>query len=163
MRPTPWLAGNAKPGLPFGNGRSYGDACLNPDGVLWTTRGLDHLIGFNRETGCLTCEAGVLLKDVQALVVPAGWMLPVTPGTQLITVGGAIANDVHGKNHHRRGTFGCHVRALQLIRSDSPPQLCSRDENTSLFNATTEEPTKAAKQNISDAFHCRLRNSSAKG
>jgi FAD/FMN-containing dehydrogenase len=106
---------NAKPGLPFGNGRSYGDACLNPDGVLWTTRGLDHLIGFNRETGRLTCEAGVLLKDVQALVVPAGWMLPVTPGTQLITVGGAIANDVHGKNHHGEGSFANHVIRLQLV------------------------------------------------
>jgi FAD/FMN-containing dehydrogenase len=130
------LIQNAQPGLPFGNGRSYGDVCLNPDGLLWTTRGLDHLIAFNRETGRLTCETGVLLKDVQTLVVPAGWMLPVTPGTQLITVGGAIANDVHGKNHHTLGTFADHLIRLKLARTDGEIIECGPTLNTPWFAAT---------------------------
>lgn len=125
-----------KPGLPFGNGRSYGDACLNRDGILWATRGLDHLIGFNRETGRLTAEAGVLLRDIHALVVPAGWMLPVTPGTQLITLGGAIANDVHGKNHHLRGSFSDHLVRIKLVRTDGQTIDCGPELNTSWFAAT---------------------------
>ena len=102
-------------GLPFGNGRSYGDVCLNPEGVLWTTRSLDRFIAFDAEQGVLTCEAGVLIRDIQRLFIPHGWMLAVTPGTQLITVGGAIANDIHGKNHHvfRRQ----HIQQLLRIRN----------------------------------------------
>ncbi len=106
-----------QPGLAFGNGRSYGDVCLNPNGVLWHTSGLNKLIAFDEATGRLVCEAGVLLRDIQRLFVPRGWMLPVTPGTQLITVGGAIANDVHGKNHHAVGSFGDHVVGLSLART----------------------------------------------
>ena len=93
------------PGLAYGMGRSYGDVCLNPGGRLWLTRGLDRFIGFDQRTGRLSCEAGVLLRDIQRLAIPRGWSLPVTPGTQMVTVGGAIANDVHGKNHHRFGSF----------------------------------------------------------
>lgn len=93
-------------GIAFGNGRSYGDQCLNPQGVLWHARGMDRLCSWDATTGILTCESGVLLKDIQQAFVPRGWMLPVTPGTQLVTVGGAIANDVHGKNHHAMGSFG---------------------------------------------------------
>jgi len=103
-----------QPGLAFGNGRSYGDVGLNPQGNLWHTTGLNKLIAFDDTTGRLVCEAGVLLRDIQRLFVPRGWMLPVTPGTQLITVGGAIANDVHGKNHHAVGSFGDHVLRLTL-------------------------------------------------
>ena len=117
------IAGSA-PGVAFGNGRSYGDVCLNPDGTLWMTRGQDHLLAFDEATGLLTCEAGVLLRDIQQLLVPRGWMLPVTPGTQLVTVGGAIANDVHGKNHHRLGSFGDHVRRLWLARTDGETIEC---------------------------------------
>ncbi len=106
-----------QPGLAFGNGRSYGDVCLNPQGHLWHTTGLNKLIAFDEATGRLVCEAGVLLRDIQRLFVPRGWMLPVTPGTQLITVGGAIANDVHGKNHHAVGSFGDHVLRLTLART----------------------------------------------
>ena len=86
----------AQPGLPCGMRRSYGDVCLNPAGYLWMTDGLDRFVHFDAQQGRLVCEAGVLLRDIQRLLVPRGWMLPVTPGTQLITVGGAIANDVHG-------------------------------------------------------------------
>ena len=85
----------------FGNGRSYGDVCLNPGGTLWAARGLDRFIAFDREGGVLECEAGVTLRELIAVVLPHGWFLPVTPGTQFVTVGGAIANDVHGKSHHR--------------------------------------------------------------
>ena len=106
-----------QPGLAFGNGRSYGDVGLNPQGNLWQTTGLNKLMSFDDTTGRLVCEAGVLLRDIQRLFVPRGWMLPVTPGTQLITVGGAIANDVHGKNHHAVGSFGDHVLRLTLART----------------------------------------------
>jgi FAD/FMN-containing dehydrogenase len=124
------------PGLARGNGRSYGDACLNPEGVLWTTVGLDHLIAFDQQTGLLTCESGVLLRDIQALVVPRGWTLPVTPGTQMITVGGAIANDVHGKNHHGYGCFGDHVQQISLLRTDGEEIVCGPNQSADWFAAT---------------------------
>ncbi len=108
----------SKPGLAFGMGRSYGDVCLNPGGVLWNTTTLDRFIHFDQSTGCLRCEAGVLLRDVQRAVVPRGWMLPVVPGTQLATIGGAVANDVHGKNHHVAGSFGDHLLEIVLARTD---------------------------------------------
>lgn len=123
-------------GLPFGNGRSYGDVCLNPDGLLWLTRGLDRFVDFDKRTGLLTCEAGVLLRDIQQLVVPQGWMLPVTPGTQLITVGGAIANDVHGKNHHLLGSFGDHVKLMHLLRTDGEVIVCGPAQRPDWFAAT---------------------------
>lgn len=122
--------------LAFGNGRSYGDACLNSNSTLWETRTLDRLISFSSKTGRLRCEAGVLLADIQRLFIPRGWALPVTPGTQLITVGGAIANDVHGKNHHRYGTFCDHIDELHLSRTDGEQIYCSRTENTDWFTAT---------------------------
>jgi FAD/FMN-containing dehydrogenase len=122
--------------LPFGNGRSYGDSCLNDGGALLDMRGLDRMLSFDRSAGILRCEAGVLLADILTLVVPMGWFLPVTPGTRFVTIGGAIANDVHGKNHHRTGTFGQHVLRLALRRSDRGVVLCSPSENTELFNTT---------------------------
>ena len=124
------------PVLPFGNGRSYGDCCLNPGGVLVRMRRLDRFIRFDSAHGILECEAGVLLEDILRVTVPAGWFLPVTPGTRLATVGGAIANDVHGKNHHRAGTFGCHVRRLTLLRSDRGRLECSAKDNPDFFAAT---------------------------
>lgn len=127
------LVGSA---LPFGNGRSYGDVCLNPDGLLWTTRGLDRLIAFDTEQGLLTCEAGVLLRDIQRMAIPRGWMLPVTPGTQLVTVGGAIANDIHGKNHHVLGSFGDHVQRIHLLRTDGQTIVCGPDQVADWFKAT---------------------------
>lgn len=124
------------PGIVYGNGRSYGDQCLSPGGVLWHTAGLDHLTHWDSETGVLTCEAGVLLQDIQRLLVPQGWMLPVTPGTQLITVGGAIANDVHGKNQHVQGSFGDHVLRLWLARSNGELIECTPSRQPHWFAAT---------------------------
>ncbi|MGA2552206.1 MAG: FAD-binding oxidoreductase [Burkholderiaceae bacterium] len=126
----------AKPALAYGMGRSYGDACLNPNGVIWNTVGLDRFISFDAEQGILVCEAGVLLCEIQRLVVPLGWMLPVTPGTELITVGGAIANDVHGKNHHAMGSFGDHVMEMTLLRTDGEQRVCGPELNPQWFAAT---------------------------
>lgn len=124
------------PYLPFGNGRSYGDSCLNDGGVLLDCRGLNRVISFDLDRGIVKCEAGVLLSELLELAVPHGWFPPVTPGTKFVTVGGAIANDVHGKNHHRRGSFGCHVRAFELLRSDGDRKVCSPIENAPWFGAT---------------------------
>jgi FAD/FMN-containing dehydrogenase len=122
--------------LSFGNGRSYGDSCLNEGGVLLDARGLDRFISFDSSHGVLRCEAGVLLSELLRLTVPHGWFLPVTPGTKFVTVGGAIANDVHGKNHHRAGSFGCHVRRFELLRSDGQRLTCSAEENAGFYRAT---------------------------
>ena len=130
------LRHSSNPGLAHGMGRSYGDACLNPGGTLWLTGGLDHFIAFNEDNGRLVCEAGVLLRDIQRLAVPRGWMLPVTPGTQLVTVGGAIANDVHGKNHHVLGSFGDHVLCLTLLRTNGETIECGPHERSDWFAAT---------------------------
>jgi FAD/FMN-containing dehydrogenase len=122
--------------LPYGNGRSYGDVCLNLGGTLLAARGLDRFISFDPSTGILDCEAGVLFSEIIALVLGHGWFLPVTPGTSFVTVGGAIANDVHGKNHHRAGSFGNHVLELELQRSDGRVLHCSPQENREWFDAT---------------------------
>ena len=131
------LPGESKTFLPYGNGRSYGDSCLNFGGIALKTRTLDRFISFDPITGVLTCEAGVLLSEILALVVPQGWFLPVTPGTRFVTVGGAIANDVHGKNHHVVGTFGLHVRQFELQRSDGQLLLCSAQKNNANHFAAT--------------------------
>jgi FAD/FMN-containing dehydrogenase len=115
-------------------GRSYGDVCLNPNGLLWDTTGLDRFISFDEHSGKLLCEAGVLLRDIQRLCVPRGWMLPVVPGTQYVTVGGAIANDIHGKNHHKAGSFGDHVLQFTLARTDG--SLMQYRPSDALFAAT---------------------------
>jgi FAD/FMN-containing dehydrogenase len=122
--------------LPFGNGRSYGDVCLNQGGSLLQTRRLDHFIKFDAVTGELECESGVLLSEIIDLVLPLGWFLPVTPGTAFVTVGGAIANDVHGKNHHRAASFAQHVLHFELCRSDGTRLICSPTENRHWFKAT---------------------------
>lgn len=122
--------------LPYGQGRSYGDVCLNDDGVLLSTYALNKFIAFNRETGELICEAGVTFADIITVCLPAGWFPPVTPGTKFVSVGGALANDVHGKNHHVSGTFGCHVLEFQLVRSGGEMLYCSPTENSELFRAT---------------------------
>jgi FAD/FMN-containing dehydrogenase len=122
--------------LPYGNGRSYGDSCLNIGGALLQTRSLDRFIDFDPATGVLACEAGTLLSDILTIVVPVGWFPPTTPGTRFVTIGGAIANDVHGKNHHRAGTFAQCVRRLELLRSDGQRFFCSSTENPEWFAAT---------------------------
>jgi FAD/FMN-containing dehydrogenase len=124
------------PGIAYGMGRSYGDIGLNPEGTLWKTTKLDRFISFNEKTGILKCEAGVLLQDIQRLMIPRGWILPVTPGTQLITVGGAIANDVHGKNHHVFGSFGDHLLNIRMLRTTGEIIECSPTQQTNWFAAT---------------------------
>jgi FAD/FMN-containing dehydrogenase len=124
------------PLLAYGLGRSYGDVCLNDGGTLLDTTRMNRVIAFSHDTGRLHCEAGMSLADILALVLPHGWCVPVTPGTCHVTIGGAIANDVHGKNHHQAGTFGCHVLGLELLRSDGQRLWCSPEHNTGLFAAT---------------------------
>lgn len=122
------------PMLPAGLARSYGDSCLNEDGTLLATPGLDRVIEFDRASGVIRCEAGMSLAALVGLALPAGWFLPVVPGTAHVTVGGAIANDVHGKNHHVAGTFGHHVRRFELLRSDGTRTECV--PGGELFRAT---------------------------
>jgi FAD/FMN-containing dehydrogenase len=122
--------------LPVGMGRSYGDVCLLKDGTLLPTRGMDRLLHFDPQTGLLRCESGVTLAEILNFGVPRGWFLPVTPGTKYVTVGGAIANDIHGKNHHIAGTFGGHVRRFELVRSDGAAMLCSPTDNEDWYAAT---------------------------
>lgn len=122
--------------LPFGQGRSYGDSCLNEAGLLLSTSNLDHFMSFDDEVGIVRVESGVTLEELLRVSVPRGWFLPVSPGTKYVSVGGAIANDIHGKNHHRAGTFGCHVLGFELLRSDGTRVFCSPKENADLFAAT---------------------------
>lgn len=122
--------------LPFGLGRSYGDSCLSAENTVLVSARMDHFISFDKETGVLRCEAGVSLKDILNLVIPHGWFLPTTPGTKFVTIAGAIANDVHGKNHSHAGSFGCHVRCFELLRSDGQILLCSAESNADYFAAT---------------------------
>lgn len=125
-----------KPVLAYGQGRSYGDSGLNENGILISTKHLNRFIAFDVENGTLQCESGVTLADILELIVPHGWFLPVLPGTQFVTVGGAIANDIHGKNHHHAGTFGHHVLSIELLRSDGQAYPCTREENAPFFHAT---------------------------
>jgi FAD/FMN-containing dehydrogenase len=124
------------PALPYGLGRSYGDSCLNDGGMLIDTSQLSRLIHFDSECGILRADAGLSLEQLLPVIVPRGWFLPVSPGTQFVTLGGAVANDIHGKNHHRAGTFGRHVRCFELWRSDGTMRECSPQENAELFRAT---------------------------
>ena len=121
--------------LPIGAMCSYGDACVNPGGVHLSTGGLNSF-HFDPGNGQLVCGAGVTLRTVLDRVVPQGWFLPVVPGTMMSSVGGAIACDVHGKSHHRHGSFSTELLGLELITADGETRLCSREENAELFWAT---------------------------
>lgn len=126
--PLPWIA--------HGNGRSYSDVCLNDEGSLLLTRDMDRFIDFDASNGILRCESGITLYEILNLIVPKGWFLPCTPGTAFATLGGALANDVHGKNHHNAGSFGNHVRAFGLTRSNGEELVCSVESHSNLFHAT---------------------------
>lgn len=122
--------------LPRGLGRSYGDASLDGrHGVVSMTR-LDRLLSFDETTGMLEAEAGVSLGDIAHTFLPRGWFLPVTPGTKFVTLGGAIAGEVHGKNHHVDGAFSSHVEAFDLLCPNGERIRCSRTENPDAFAAT---------------------------
>ncbi|MDB5698773.1 MAG: linked oxidase domain protein [Alphaproteobacteria bacterium] len=118
-----------------GNGRSYGDASLNPAATIEGRR-LDRLIDFDPDTGLLVCEGGLLLAELIDVMLPRGWFPPVTPGTKLVTIGGMIASDVHGKNHHGAGSFCEHVEWLDLAIGDGSVLRCSAGENADLYAAT---------------------------
>lgn len=115
--------------------RSYGDASLNPAGMLSMVP-MDRLLDFDSATGLLLCEAGVTLGDILDVFVPRGWFPSVTPGTRFVTVGGAIAADVHGKNHHRVGGFGAHTAFCDVALADGRVIRCSPDHEPDLFAAT---------------------------
>ncbi len=125
---------NSKDVIARGNGRCYGDASLNQSIV--SMKSWNHFISFDKERGILHCESGVLLSEILEMSVPNGYFLPVTPGTKFITVGGAIASDVHGKNHHKVGCFTNFVSEFTLLDNQKEIKRCSRSENSELFWAT---------------------------
>ena len=123
-----------KPLIPYGNGRSYGDSALWENVV--DIRKRDYFLCFDATTGILHVQAGVLLADIIEVFVPRGWFLKVTPGTKLITVGGAIASDVHGKNHHVEGCFSERVEEFRIMLADGEVVTCTREETPDLWKAT---------------------------
>ena len=135
---VPKILRAAAPGflLPYGLGRSYGDSCLNAGRELIDCRRLNRILGFDESTGMVRCEGGVSLSDIIDVFLPKGWFLWVTPGTRFVTVGGAIANDVHGKNHHCAGTFGAHIRQIGLHRSNDGLVICNFEKNPDMLRAT---------------------------
>ncbi|MDY0136431.1 MAG: FAD-binding oxidoreductase [Thiomicrospira sp.] len=122
------------PLIATGNHRSYGDAALAP--IHLPMRKQNRLINFDQQAGLLTCEAGVLLSEIIEVFLPRGWFLAITPGTKLITVGGAVASDVHGKNHHLQGCFSESVESIELMLPNNQTKTCSRTKNPDLFHAT---------------------------
>lgn len=129
-----WL-GQAESLIARGNGRSYGDAALNPELTL-STLALSRVRAFDRQAGRITVEAGALLSELLPMLVAAGWFPPVSPGTKFVTVGGMAAADVHGKNHHGAGSFAHHVESLVLVTADGRTRRCSPTSNADLFEAT---------------------------
>ena len=121
-------------GIARGLGRSYGDSSLATSMIDMGS--LDHLLAFDDTTGLLHCSAGASLADILTVYVPRGWFLPVTPGTKFVTIGGAIAADVHGKNHHLQGTFSEHIVSLRLMLASGDVIECSREQHLQLFRAT---------------------------
>ncbi|PCH63033.1 MAG: FAD-linked oxidase [SAR86 cluster bacterium] len=117
-----------------GAGRSYGDSSLANKHL--SSRRLDHFIHFDKVSGLLTCEAGVTIEAILNITVAQGWILPVLPGTQYITIGGAIASDIHGKNHHMDGCFSQHVHSLKIMLASGDTNTCSPNENRELFRAS---------------------------
>src|SRR5262249_22991373 len=101
-----------------GLGRAYGDSSLNREQCVVLQTGFNRMIGFDDETGVLECEAGVSFAEIIEVFLPRGWFLPVTPGTKFVTVGGAIAADIHGKNHHQVGSLGRFILDLRMLLAD---------------------------------------------
>ena len=124
--------------LSRGLGRSYGDSSLpaSADDKIVATRLANRILAFDPETGVIRAEAGLSLVELNRLFIPRGFFPPVTPGTKFVTVGGMVASDVHGKNHHREGCFGAHVRSLRMRLADDSIVDCSPSEHADLFYAT---------------------------
>ena len=130
------LRSDARSLIARGQGRSYGDAALNENGRVLLTERVNRLLDFDVENGVLRAEAGATLAEILEVIVPKDWFLPVTPGTKFVSLGGCVAADVHGKNHHHDGSFGDHVINLKLILDDGSQMICSASENPELFWAT---------------------------
>ena len=130
------LHSNAASVIARGQGRSYGDAALNENRRVLLTERVNRLLEFDVEKGILRAEAGTTLPEILEVIVPKGWFLPVTPGTKFVSLGGCVAADVHGKNHHHDGSFGDHVLGIELILADGSRVVCSPAENSELFWAT---------------------------
>lgn len=122
--------------IAYGMGRSYGDCCLPQQGVSLQTSHLNRFLSFDEKCGILRVESGITIKAILYFLIDKNWMLPVVPGTQYVTVGGAIANDVHGKNHHTQGTFGCSVLKIGLLRTNEEVIECTYDLYADFFKAT---------------------------
>ena len=122
--------------LVAGLARSYGDVGLNAGGALLVARNINRILDFQPQTGLIRCEGGVSLAELLEFCVPRGWFPPVLPGTKFVTIGGAIANDIHGKNHHVAGSFGNHVTGFELVRSNGSHVLCSQIQNADMYRAT---------------------------
>lgn len=120
--------------IPRGNGRCYGDGSLA--GKTISTLKYDKVLAFDSDQGTFECESGITLDKILEIIVPKGWFLPVTPGTKFITIGGAVASDVHGKNHHVDGAFSAHIMEMDVMISSGEIITCSADLNTDLFQAT---------------------------
>ena len=119
-----------------GQGRSYGDASLNENGRVLLTERIDRMLELDVKKGILKAEAGATLADILPVIVKQGWFLPVTPGTKFVSLGGCVAADVHGKNHHHDGSFGAHVLSIILLLADGNYKTCSATENSDIFWAT---------------------------
>jgi FAD/FMN-containing dehydrogenase len=117
-----------------GNGRCYGDSALAP--TIISTMRYNKFLDFDTQQGIIRCQAGVLLSEILEVILPQGWFLPVTPGTKLITVGGAIASDVHGKSQHKAGNFSDHVISLELMQADGQIVTCSKEDHPDLYWTT---------------------------
>lgn len=128
------LISSNKEFIPFGNGRCYGDSALNKN--IINVKSYNSFLNFDKKNGFIHIQAGVLLSEILEVTVPDGWFLKVTPGTKLITVGGAIASDIHGKNHHIEGCFSECVLEFNLMLPNGKVVLCSKNNNTELFKAT---------------------------
>ncbi len=119
-----------------GLGRSYNNAAQNDGGVVVSTAGLRQVLSFDAASGVVVCEAGVSLEELMVRFLPEGWFVPVTPGTRKVSVGGAIAADVHGKNHHSAGSFASHVLSFDLLTSDGAVRTVTQEGSRELFWAT---------------------------
>ena len=127
---------NSSTFLPRGLGRSYGDTCLNEKGSLVLMENYKNILEIDSSKGTLKCQSGLSINEILKIIVPLGWFLPVVPGTSYVTIGGAIANDIHGKNHHKFGSFGNFVESLELLKSNGKKIICSNQNNKELFSAT---------------------------
>jgi len=121
--------------LAIGKSMSYGDCCLNQEGNIYQITD-NKIISFDKNKGFITCQSGLTIADLHKITIPLGWMIPVSPGCENITIGGAVANDVHGKNFHRYASFGSHIDFLIILKSNGKKFFCSKTKNVTLFKAT---------------------------